>query len=186
VVVAVLNKFSSWQAGLVSRKEVLVVAGSKKRMDICLYGAAEEKWADVSIITPTGPSYVKQAAKTRGSAAEAREKQKQAKWGNEATSRNKFFFPVVFESTGLVGPSAARFIRFLCESTVENSNKFLGSTSARNRFLDQLGREIVSSVAVALAHANHLIIEEVRIRLANPSYINTGPLYRGIRSRYGS
>jgi hypothetical protein len=75
---------------------------------------------DVSVTYPGASSYSKQASKEQGAAAARREKEKTDKYEKLAFRNGYIFVPFVFESYGMLGSHADKFLRDLCHSSISN------------------------------------------------------------------
>ena len=69
---------------------------------------------DVSVIHPMADSYLSAARRSLG-AAEIREKEKRAEYGERARLASCLFFPFVMETTGGIGQQAEKFITQVCD-----------------------------------------------------------------------
>jgi hypothetical protein len=78
------------------------------RPDLEFQGIHRNLFVEVSLTTATAKSYVQQAAKTAGYAAEQREKVKVAKYKDHAAQINVELLPFVMERHGRMGKSCEK------------------------------------------------------------------------------
>lgn len=154
------------EAGFVVRREVMCVPGTSKRMDIVFYHPTSRAWRDLSVVNPLAPSYVGEACRSGGAAARARESNKMSKWRAVADEQKIEFQPIVFETTGRLGPSAQHFLTQVTEQACKTTTDYLPTKVATDRWKARFRRQATQQFSNAMAYANHLIIEEA-IQLSN-------------------
>ena len=152
-------------AGLVVRKEVMVVRGTSKRMDIVVYQLTTPDWYDVSVINPCCASVVRNAAAEGGTAAVARENQKISKWKEQAAEEGSNFKPFVVETSGRLGKSALHLVKLIASHLVDASTQSL-TPSMRNKLFSHHINNIVQRTSKA--YGNYLCIKECLMKATHP------------------
>ena len=104
------------ECGAVARKEVLILPGSSKRMDIVVYlPTGEQIWVDITIANPEAPTYLNQPR----AATEIRENAKKSKYLKHATERGITFLPAAIDTYGATGEGMETLLQFLARSAYE-------------------------------------------------------------------
>jgi hypothetical protein len=172
-----LLKSMMQQAGYVARTEVLVIDGTSNRMDLVIYLPTQVIWMDLSVANPAKESY---AGKN---ALKARSKEKCAKWQRAAEARGASFIPLTFETYGAMGAEVLALLTSIASKAMLNYPYPLGSTGAE--WIAKYKAELKVQLAVALAQANHLMIEEgcMRSRHANWTIGQSVRLYTGLHRK---
>ena len=145
-------------AGFVARKEVMVIPGRQKRMDIVVYlpnGA--QWWIDVSITSPYGRSAINK------NHVAGRETHKRSKWETFAETAGAVFIPAVFSTTGCVGGGAASILGKVTAKALENFPYYL-SGQEEKEWMSKYHRELVERLAIVIAISNANIVEEASIK----------------------
>jgi hypothetical protein len=165
-------------AGFVARAEVMVVDGTSMRMDIVVTLPTEVLWIDVSIINPEMATYLGKAK----CAHQLREQEKIYKWEKHATTAGASFFPFVMETYGALGERADNLLLTIAQKA-QQAYPYPLPTSIPV-WVGQYKRQLKVQLAVALAHANHLMVEEAcgKSTVAGWSQRNTSSLYSSFRS----
>jgi hypothetical protein len=164
-------------AGYVVRQEVQVIADTSKRMDLVVYLPTEVIWLDVSVVNPAKPSYLGKKA------TQARAAEKRGKWQKAADASGVIFIPLIFETYGAMGAEVQGLLERIACKAMLNHPYPLGDTA--KEWTAKYKAELRVQLAVAIAQANHLLIEEgcMRSRFANWTYGQGVKHYAGLRKR---
>ena len=166
------------EAGFVVRTEVMVVDGTRKRMDIVIILPRKCIWIDVSVINPCLPAYAKK------NALQIRAGEKIAKWNPHASTRGYEFVPAIFDVFGAVGSQLTIFLTKIAEKARATLPYPIDKSAVA--WAGAYRRELVCRLAVALAHGNHLMVEEAIMRARDQpgsTASNFNGLRRSVRSR---
>ena len=174
VITNVLMRFCKEQ-GVVARTEVMVVEGTSKRMDLVVYLPNKTVWFDVSVVNETADSYVGKDA--LGHRAET----KRGRWKRHADARGIEFIPLIFSAHGAMDKQVHAFIAFLTGRALVFCPYAPGN--ARQAWKAERKRQLRYRIAVALAHATHMLVEEACVRSMGG---NSLPNIGRVLSRYGS
>ena len=167
-------------AEVVARKEVMVLENQQNRTDIVAYLGTKVYWLDISVVNSAAPTY-------RGKALPAikmREGEKNRKWKKWADERGFIFVPVVFDVFGEFGAGVDRVLSIIAEKALQSYPYPLNAPRA-NWKAERRSRA-AHHLAVVLANANHLMIEEAVRRAPKGrawSYSNTTNLYAALWRR---
>jgi hypothetical protein len=142
-------------AGCVARKEVRVVGGSQKRMDIVIYlPQGERMWIDVSVVNPEAPTYLGK----KDAAVEIREKEKNAKWRKLAKERGIEFIPAVIDIYGGSGAGFESILQYIALKAMSTQTYI--STSSPPIWKGMYVSLLRQRLSTTLAYGNYLMIEE--------------------------
>jgi len=173
-IVNVLMKACS-RAGIAVTREVMVIDGTQKRMDLVLHFATGRVWVDVSIVNPQAKSYVGCDGRER------REREKQGKWAMHAMKQNVMFVPFILDTFGAMGGLAKKLLARIAASARHCTPIPVGSNPAV--WVGKYRREIVERLTVALAYANHCMIEEAAMKAVSPN-VDVSERYKGLRKMW--
>ena len=163
------------RAGIAVTREVMVINGTQKRMDLVLHFPTGRVWVDVSIVNPQAKSYVGYDGKER------REREKQGKWGVHATKLKVTFVPFILDTFGAMGVLASKLLARIAGSARHCTPIPLGTNPAV--WIGKYRREIVERLTVALAYANHCMIEEAAMKAVSPN-VDVNEMYKGLRKMW--
>jgi len=157
VIVCLLAKMFV-EVGVVSRTEVRVVGGTSKRMDVVAYLPCGVFWADVSVVNPAART----SSTSKTPPVEVRAKAKQSRWGKHAEAADVSFVPATLDSLRQQGEGFKTALRYISHLALTAHPYPLTCTPEAWKTKYYLG--LRHRVAVTVAHANHLILEEAKIK----------------------
>lgn len=143
-----------------------------KRPDLHIRLARSELWVDVSVTTPSAPSYQFAAARHTLSSARQRERAKATKYAQfmreDGRSENDGkFVPFVMESYGAFGPRCQEVIYLLSREAercnIVDASEFKRMAFRRLAFVLQRGNAVVSNVGLKRSTPS---VSVVRVRAA--------------------
>jgi hypothetical protein len=163
-------------AGFVARKEVFVVEGTSKRMDVVVYLPNSVIWIDFSVVNPTKKTY----RNKNKAACELRADEKESKYGTHAERKGVKLIPAIMDVFGAAGKGLTSVLSMLAIKALENHPYPISSDA--NVWRGKYRLKLMQHLQVALAHANHLMFEEARMRSFS-SWTNskTTKMYKGLR-----
>jgi len=109
---------------------------------------------------------------------ERREREKQGKWGVHATKLKVTFVPFILDTFGAMGVLASKLLARIAGSARHCTPIPLGTNPAV--WIGKYRREIVERLTVALAYANHCMIEEAAMKAALPN-VDVNEIYKRLR-----
>ena len=160
-------------AGFTVRKEIHIVEGSAKRMDLVVYTANRVFWIDVSILNPLAATYI-----GMDDPLPTREKHKVGKYGGNAKAAGAVFVPFVMSFYGGLATGAIEVLQMIAQkahATTPNP-----SIDDPARWMAAYRTKATHRVVSALAFAVDLSVDEAKIRGQGKSMPN---LYRKIFRR---
>ena len=169
IVLMVENFFRN--AGMCARREVQVVNGTQKRMDVVVYSGAKRFWIDVSIVNPLAATYVRSR-----NAIKVRESVKRGRWSRHAAAVGAIFLPFVVNAFGGLGPSAISVLQMVAVQALKASP--YRRTAPAGRWMQAHREASAQRVTAAIWHINNINIEEA---LARSQGRRQGNLYKGVR-----
>ena len=143
------------EAGVVARKEVRVIGGTQKRMDIVItLPSGERMWIDVSVVNPEAPTYASKATP----ATELRAAEKVAKWGHLAREQGIQFIPAIIDVYGNMGAGYESLLQFIADKAfwVAPFQHQLKGQAWKGNYVSGLRQRLSTS----LAYCNFLMVEE--------------------------
>jgi hypothetical protein len=164
---------------MVARPEVMVIEGTSKRMDIVVHLPNSVLWIDVSVVNPACKSYAGKLLAPH----QLRALTKEGRWKRFADAKGITFIPAIFEVCGGVGSGVNNLLSTIARSALAHYPYPL--QGSRPQWLARYRRQLMLHLQVALAHANHCMIEEAQMRSSNVGWGGTQStrLYSGLNRR---
>jgi hypothetical protein len=150
------------QAGYVVRKEVFIIDGTQKRMDLVVTTANKDFWIDVRIVNPLAASNIAKADPLKDGEIE-----KDNKYGAEARARGFVMIPFVVNAFGGLGKKALEVVQMIAAKALLNTP--CPNISNPTRWTALYRHMVVHRVTSALAHAVGVSIDEALIRAQGKS-----------------